>query len=370
MPSHSGRIEVDGRRPQAVQLEEIWAALNVSWDLAGGDPKDVLRVMAHLAPVAVPLRLLRASLGWQESAGVADRVEKALADLSRLWLIDRSATGEPLAHRLILAFVRRLPASAASWLQASEAVREEMSRTFDERDTASFQELEGILPHAESVLSRADLSAETAITIATALGRHHVNLGRYVPAKSFYQEALGRAERSYPPGHPSIATSQSNLALVLEDLGELAEARDLLRQALASDERSNASTSFHDRGADQVVIARRRHSVLANKRCHLCPMAKLVNQGIGDRLSDRDPDTLPLSSEFDHAAPVFGFGSLDELTHGLLCHASQMKQFGGAIGRLFPPLRECGLPKPLRKPQLGSQGVLDQRSQREVPLSS
>jgi tetratricopeptide (TPR) repeat protein len=278
--------------------------------------------MAHLAPVAVPLRLLRASLGWQESAGVADRVEKALADLSRLWLIDRSATGEPLAHRLILAFVRRLPASAASWLQASEAVREEMSRTFDERDTASFQELEGILPHAESVLSRADLSAETAITIATALGRHHGNLGSYVPAKSFYQEALGRAQRSYPPGHPSIATSQSNLALVLKDLGELDEARDLLRQALASDERRNASTSFHDRGADQVVIARRRHSVLANKRGHLCPMTKLVNQGIGDRLSSRDPDTLPLSSEFDHAAPVFGFGSLDEFTHGLLCQAS------------------------------------------------
>ncbi len=206
--------------------------------------------MAHLAPVSVPLRLLRASSGWQESAGVADRVEKALADLSRLSLIDRSATGEPLAHRLILAFVRRLPESAANWLQASEAVREEMTRAFDERDMASFQELEGILPHAESVLLRADLSTENAGTIATALARHHGNLGRYVPAKSFYQEALGRAQRSYPPGHPSIAASQSNLATVLQALGELAEARDLLRQALASAERGNASTSFHHRGAD------------------------------------------------------------------------------------------------------------------------
>jgi tetratricopeptide (TPR) repeat protein len=35
--------------------------------------------------------------------------------------------------------------------------------------------------------------------------------------------------------HPSVATSRSNLALVLKDLGELEAARKLLEQALASD---------------------------------------------------------------------------------------------------------------------------------------
>jgi tetratricopeptide (TPR) repeat protein len=206
----------------------------VSWDLTGGDAKDVLRVMAHLAPAAVPLRLLRASLGWQESPGVTNRLERALADLTRLSLVDRNAQGEPLAHRLILAFVRRLPESASFWPRVHQTVEQEMSRVNDQRDTASFQDLEGVLPHAESLLARADLPVEDAISIASSIGWHHKNLGRYVLAKAFRKDALDRAERSYAPGYPSIAVRQSNLAMVLKDLGELGEARDLLRQAYAT----------------------------------------------------------------------------------------------------------------------------------------
>jgi len=48
---------------------------------------------------------------------------------------------------------------------------------------------------------------------------------------------LGRGELCGGP-NPSIARRQSNLATVLSDLGELEEARDLLAQALASDERA------------------------------------------------------------------------------------------------------------------------------------
>jgi Raf kinase inhibitor-like YbhB/YbcL family protein len=43
--------------------------------------------------------------------------------------------------------------------------------------------------------------------------------------------ALESNQKSYALGHPSIAISQSNLALVLQDLGELEEARDLAKQA-------------------------------------------------------------------------------------------------------------------------------------------
>ena len=54
-------------------------------------------------------------------------------------------------------------------------------------------------------------------------------------ARDLLRQALASDEKSFEPGHPSIAISQSNLALVLKDLGQLEEARDLLRQALASD---------------------------------------------------------------------------------------------------------------------------------------
>ena len=53
-------------------------------------------------------------------------------------------------------------------------------------------------------------------------------------AKGAMECSLREVEASYEPGHPSIAVSQSNLALVLQDLGELAEARDLLRKAYRS----------------------------------------------------------------------------------------------------------------------------------------
>jgi tetratricopeptide (TPR) repeat protein len=219
---------------------DVAATFQVSWQLACEDGKQVLRVMSQLAPAPVPLRLLRAVLGWQESPGARDRLAKAIADLWELSLVDRSETGEPAAHRLILGFVRHLPESDSLRLQTVAAVEKEMDRTFDDQDTASFRELEAVLPHAEWLVMREDLAAESAIEIATDLGRHHKAWGRYLPAKSFCRDALSRSERAYAPGHPSIARRQSDLALVLRNLGEPEEARDLLRKALASDEASYA----------------------------------------------------------------------------------------------------------------------------------
>ena len=220
---------------------DVAATFQVSWQLACEDGKQVLRVMSQLAPAPVPLRLLRAVLGWQESPGARDRLAKAIADLWDLSLVDRSKTGDPAAHRLILGFVRHLPESDSLRLQTVAAVEKEMDRAFDDHDTASFRELEAVLPHAEWLVACRDLASESAITITTALGRHHRTWGRYLLAESFFRDALSRSERTYAPGHPNIATSQSNLATVLGDLGELEEARDLLRKALASDQASYAA---------------------------------------------------------------------------------------------------------------------------------
>ena len=59
------------------------------------------------------------------------------------------------------------------------------------------------------------------------------DLGELEEARDLLRQALAVALQTFEPGHPSIATRQSNLAMVLKDLGELEEARDLLRQALA-----------------------------------------------------------------------------------------------------------------------------------------
>jgi hypothetical protein len=45
---------------------------------------------------------------------------------------------------------------------------------------------------------------------------------------------MGRLGDGPASGHPSIAISQSNLVLVLKDLGDVEEARDLLEKAYAT----------------------------------------------------------------------------------------------------------------------------------------
>jgi len=57
------------------------------------------------------------------------------------------------------------------------------------------------------------------------------DLGQLEEARDLLRKALASAEASFEPGHPSIANRRSNLAIVLKDLGRLEEARDLLRKA-------------------------------------------------------------------------------------------------------------------------------------------
>ncbi|MBI4908727.1 MAG: tetratricopeptide repeat protein [Acidobacteria bacterium] len=58
--------------------------------------------------------------------------------------------------------------------------------------------------------------------------------GESEEARDLLRKALASDEKTYAAGHPTIATKQSNLALVLRNLGELEEARDLLRKAYAT----------------------------------------------------------------------------------------------------------------------------------------
>ena len=57
-------------------------------------------------------------------------------------------------------------------------------------------------------------------------------------ARAFGLRALALDEASFEPGHPRVATSRSNLALVLMDLGEVEEARALLTAAYGALRRS------------------------------------------------------------------------------------------------------------------------------------
>lgn len=66
------------------------------------------------------------------------------------------------------------------------------------------------------------------------LASHRQTMGRFTAARDLLRKALASAEGSFESGHPSIARSQSNLAMVLRDLGDLEEARDLRWKAYSA----------------------------------------------------------------------------------------------------------------------------------------
>src|SRR5437763_10961617 len=110
--------------------------------------------MSHLAPAPVPLRLLRTSLAWEEGDRITDRLSEAVAELWRLSLIERDSDHQPSAHRLILGFVRHFSREAPYEAETIGAVEKEMQRVRDDNDTASYRELEAIVPHAEALLEK------------------------------------------------------------------------------------------------------------------------------------------------------------------------------------------------------------------------
>jgi len=73
--------------------------------------------------------------------------------------------------------------------------------------------------------------------------RHRVFLSHSSKDKDFVRELYRRLTRDgdeerFGPEHPYTAHNQANLALVLKDLGQLEEARDLMQMALDSAEKT------------------------------------------------------------------------------------------------------------------------------------
>jgi tetratricopeptide (TPR) repeat protein len=219
---------------------DIVRTFQLSWDAAPEVGRAVLRAMGELAPVGVPQFLLRSVLNLPAGTHVRDQLARALDELSRLSLLELDVNGNPIAHRLILAFARHRNAadSASPFNQCLAAIQQQMDRASLTPDAGVICELNLLVPHAESLLTGSLIRPEDFSRLAGGLGTHYHALGRYSDARRTLAGALASDEKTFEPGHPSIAISQSNLATVLRGLGQLEEARDLLRKALASDEKT------------------------------------------------------------------------------------------------------------------------------------
>ena len=83
---------------------------------------------------------------------------------------------------------------------------------------------------AEKVKHKADIA-----TCQSDLALVYQNLGEYEKARDLLEKALKSDIENFGEKHPNVASKQSNLALVYKDLGEYKKAYDLLENALKSD---------------------------------------------------------------------------------------------------------------------------------------
>lgn len=226
--------EAYGDQLPSGHIREVAGTIKMSWDLASEAGKAVSQAMSLLASVSVPRCLLRKILDMPCQSRLTDPLDIAITELDRnLSLADLDAEGDPFTHRLIAGFARTTIELPDDLLheKVAEAVEAEMARVTDDHDRLAYYELEKIVPHADALIYSEWITEEQISDISNYLGWHYRNWGRYRLTETYKRQALESAQKSFEPGHPSVARSQSNLALVLKDLGELSEARDMLRQA-------------------------------------------------------------------------------------------------------------------------------------------
>jgi hypothetical protein len=215
--------------------KEVAATIKISWDIASKNntAKSVLQAMSLVDPTPIPSRLLRKILDLPSASILEDPLDDAISELTnRFSLIELDNENDPQMHRLVSAFVRTtIDENDKLFGDLVASVEREMARTTDEEDVYAYYELQKVLPHAETLLASESIGLEHAIEIARYLSQHYRRLGTYRLSEKYGRKSLRLCEELYPRGSAEIAISQSNLATVLKDLGELEEARDLAYQA-------------------------------------------------------------------------------------------------------------------------------------------
>ncbi|GJQ59459.1 MAG: TIR domain-containing protein [Candidatus Scalindua sp. AMX11] len=221
-------------------IKEISATFQMSWDLASPTAKEVLQCISILAPTPIPRRLIRNILNLPSHNILKEPLDEAISELAhKLSLVELDEESNPWMHRLISGFTKiTIGENRSLYDKVFRAVEGEMARVDEEMDTKAYHELEKIVPHAEIIVDSECMGTERAIDLLDYLRGHNRKWGRYRIAEKYGRKSLDLCVKHLEPGHPSIAISQSNLALVLQDLGELEEARDLLRDALNSAQKS------------------------------------------------------------------------------------------------------------------------------------
>ncbi|MCP4689342.1 MAG: hypothetical protein GY859_14915, partial [Desulfobacterales bacterium] len=183
-------------------IKEVAGTIQLSWDLASDRARSVLQAMALLAPTPIPRRLLREILEVASENSIEDPLDEAISELAqKLTLVELDNEHDPSLHRLIAAFVKNVGREEDFPLgDVAKAVRNEMARASDAKDTLSYRELAKVTPHAEHLVLFENIEPESAIEIAGYVGWRLENLGYYRAAEKWRRKAFDLSEKHFEPG--------------------------------------------------------------------------------------------------------------------------------------------------------------------------
>jgi tetratricopeptide (TPR) repeat protein len=233
--------------------KSVAGAFLISFEALSPNGRRLLNLLAWLAPEPLPRRLLEVAGGpfaaeheqrlpQEKWPGALEEAEEALSELARFSLVSLSADKSAFSvHRLVQAVARRNQAGKEQDRCVAAALRwVDDALAGDPQDVRFWSTLEPLVPHGLAIAAEADRReiAEPTARLMNQLGLFFRSRAEWSQAEQMMRRALAIDEKSLRPDHPTVATRLNNLAELLKATNRLAEAEPMFRRALAIDEKS------------------------------------------------------------------------------------------------------------------------------------
>jgi tetratricopeptide (TPR) repeat protein/transcriptional regulator with XRE-family HTH domain len=232
----------------------------------------------------------------EQTDELEDRLLRADAVVRLLELGLLEASGESLRlHRLLAHFVR----GANTDFEARAAVDDALiafGRMTSETRLVSTSLLT-VTPHMLHAAARAlgQAEDERAAALCSAVGRT-LRAGGFAAARPYLERALAIRQRLLGPEHLDIVENLTDLALLLQDQGELAAARSLLEHALAIRER------LLDPDDSLVAASLNNLAMLLRDQGELAAARPLLERALEIRERTLGPDDLLTTTSLNNLA--------------------------------------------------------------------
>ena len=201
-----------------------------------GGAKELLTLCAYLGPDDIPLDIIQEHpnhLPEELANTLTDQLKRneAIKTLRSYSLIDKSENNISI-HRLVQTVTRDqlTKEEQEEWKGTTTRLPNEIFPN-DPQDLEARQVAERLSSHTEVVVEEA-IEDESLAELLNLLGRYYQNTALYTKGEGHFKKALLIREKELGKEHPEVATSQNNLALLLQAQGKYEEAEPLLRRSL------------------------------------------------------------------------------------------------------------------------------------------